>query len=177
MMTKRGPATFSQLREMSESITWLLDDDDDDSEIRASFLLGIDLLEAAAQDATDQEETITAGAFSLTLSVFGLVNAIACRNIKREQRTLHGLMTHNKKKAAAMKAANQIAANAWSSDASRSIRIGEMCEIVWAQLVDSEHRQALPNKAPGLRAWIKAGAPEYSRQGGRAKKNLSTRNG
>lgn len=72
----------------------------------------------------------------------------------------------------------EIAKRNWVADTEQSIRVGEMCELVWAEMLDesipTESRDMamkhLPDKAAGLRNWISPVAPEYAKKRGRPRK-------
>jgi hypothetical protein len=74
-------------------------------------------------------------------------------------------------KKAAQNAAKEIAKKQWEMDKEQKIRIGEMCEIVWGILYESEHQPELPDKPECLKKWIRDIAPEYASKKGRPKCN------
>jgi hypothetical protein len=63
----------------------------------------------------------------------------------------------------------------WETRAVEKIRIGEMAEIIWAKLLDSEISKiikqdvlkVLPDKPAGLKPWLREVAPEYAKKAGR----------
>jgi len=63
---------------------------------------------------------------------------------------------------------------AWKSDTDDVIRLGDMCERIWALIhslnVSTEILDELPNNAQGLRTWLRPNAPEYAKKGGRPRK-------
>ena len=67
--------------------------------------------------------------------------------------------------------ARAIALHLWKNDKEELIKTGEMCQIVWSTLYDSEYRDELPDKPESIKSWIKCISPEYAKLGGR-KKNL-----
>ncbi len=85
----------------------------------------------------------------------------------------------NSYKKVVKKFAQQIAKRNWEADTDRNIRIGEMTQIVWAELVDEKIpadtrniiMEALPNSADGLRKWLSPVAPDYAKKSGRPSKN------
>ncbi|WP_227592071.1 hypothetical protein [Acinetobacter towneri] len=69
-------------------------------------------------------------------------------------------------------AAKAIAIHEWKNDREKQIKIGEMCEIVWNTLIETEHMQELPSKPESLKDWIKEIAPGYAKEAGRPKRNI-----
>lgn len=69
-------------------------------------------------------------------------------------------------------AAKAIAIHEWKNDREKQIKIGEMCEIVWSTLIETEHMQELPSKPESLKDWIKRVAPAYAQEAGRPKRNI-----
>lgn len=69
-------------------------------------------------------------------------------------------------------AAKAIAIHEWKNDREKQIKIGEMCEIVWSTLIETEHMQELPSKPESLKDWIKRVAPAYAQEPGRPKRNI-----
>lgn len=71
-------------------------------------------------------------------------------------------------------AAKAIAIHEWKNDREKQIKIGEMCEIVWSTLIETEHMQELPSKPESLKDWIKGVAPAYAKEAGRPKKYIAS---
>lgn len=69
-------------------------------------------------------------------------------------------------------AAQAIAIHVWKNDKEKQIKIGEMREIVWNTLCETEHLEQLPNKSESLKEWIKEVAPAYAKEAGRPKRNI-----
>lgn len=73
----------------------------------------------------------------------------------------------------AMKEITQvIAKREWEKDTSKEIRLGEMVQIVWPQLVDvvnghKGEKYLSTRGAEGIRKWVKEVAPDYAKRGGR----------
>jgi len=84
----------------------------------------------------------------------------------------------NSYKKVVKKFAQQIAKRNWEADTEGKIRIGEMTQIVWAELLDekipvdtrNKIMEALPNSADGLRKWLSPIKPDYARNPGRPSK-------
>lgn len=66
-------------------------------------------------------------------------------------------------------AAQTLASYLWNQDKENKIKIGEMCEHVWGELHETEHREQLPDQPISIKGWIKDKAPEYAREPGRTK--------
>lgn len=69
-------------------------------------------------------------------------------------------------KTLAMTIANAHAQHLWTKDYDKKIRIGEMCENVWAYMIATAYRDQLPNDAKSLKDWL-TDIPEYASQAGR----------
>nr|WP_314616153.1 hypothetical protein [uncultured Pseudomonas sp.] len=83
---------------------------------------------------------------------------------------MKGLAEINRLKEEAVELARKLAAANWKQDTNRSIRIGEMADIVYRDLMSQGHGVALPDSSDRLKEWIKPVAPDYARKGGRRKK-------
>ncbi|HCF2589489.1 TPA: hypothetical protein VDW09_003570 [Pseudomonas aeruginosa] len=81
----------------------------------------------------------------------------------------NGLAKFNEAKAALLEEAQRIAKQLWQDDSARKIRIGEMAQIVFAELY-KEHSKLLPDRADQIRGWIQPVAPPYAMRPGRPKK-------
>ncbi len=74
----------------------------------------------------------------------------------------------SQKKILAKKLAEHLAIEFWRMDSKdRKIKIGEMCEIVWARLIELGLDKELPEYAKNLKPWIKDVAPKYASEAGR----------
>ena len=73
------------------------------------------------------------------------------------------------KKILAKEFAKHVADEHWKQDIENQIKIGEMCEIVWAKLLDSSFDKELPEHRENLKPWIKEVAPSYASEAGRPK--------
>ena len=73
------------------------------------------------------------------------------------------------KKILAKEIAKHIAEKYWLQDTENRIKIGEMCNIVWAKLIEYNLFEELPTHIDNLRPWIKEVAPEYASEAGRPK--------
>lgn len=73
------------------------------------------------------------------------------------------------KKVLAKEIAKHIAEEQWIQDTENKIKIGEMCNIVWAKLIEYNLSKELPNHIDNLRPWIKEVSPSYASEAGRPK--------
>ncbi|MBF2720034.1 hypothetical protein IP510_09095 [Psychrobacter sp. NG254] len=62
--------------------------------------------------------------------------------------------------------ANAHAQYLWSKDYDKKIRIGEMCELIWSYLIDTEHSEMLPERKATLKKWLSL-IPDYASEAGR----------
>lgn len=62
--------------------------------------------------------------------------------------------------------ANAHAQNLWSKDYDKKIRVGEMCELIWNYLVDTDYRDMLPDRKESLRSWLSF-IPKHASESGR----------
>ena len=86
------------------------------------------------------------------------------RNKKRQA----GLDHLNQSKQSAKSAAQDKALKLWSEDTEQRIRIGEMCQTVWADMHE-DFGECLPDSANGMKPWLREVAPDYAKKGGRPK--------
>lgn len=73
------------------------------------------------------------------------------------------------KKTLAKEIAKHVAEEQWRQDTENKIKIGEMCNIVWAKLIEYNLSEELPNHIDNLRPWIKEVSPSYASEAGRPK--------
>ncbi|MEK6203480.1 hypothetical protein [Psychrobacter sp. Pi2-51] len=73
------------------------------------------------------------------------------------------------KKILAKEIAKHVAEEQWLQDTENKIKIGEMCNIVWAKLIEYNLSEELPNHIDNLRPWIKEVSPSYASEAGRPK--------
>lgn len=90
--------------------------------------------------------------------------------LQRQPGTIRPLILVNAAKAAAIGRAKAIAAELWQADTAQKIRVGEMADLVYRALVNDGFTESLPGNTARIQEWIKAGAPEYARKGGRRRK-------
>ena len=76
----------------------------------------------------------------------------------------------NSHKAAVVDRAKVIASEFWKVDTEKAIRIGEMADKVYRELVGEGFAESLPETTVTIKDWIKAVAPSYARSGGRSRK-------
>lgn len=73
----------------------------------------------------------------------------------------------NHKKVLAKEFAKHIADERWQQDTENKIKVGEMCDIVWSKLIDSDLAKALPEHRENIKPWIKEVTPAYASEAGR----------
>lgn len=70
--------------------------------------------------------------------------------------------------------AQSLARSGWEKDTENAIRITEMANEVWAAFyqfkVPKEIMDCLPDRAEGIKTWLREVAPEYAKRGGAPKK-------
>ncbi len=69
--------------------------------------------------------------------------------------------------------ANTHAQNLWSKDHDKRIRVGEMCELIWNYLVDTEYKDILPDRKESLRSWL-VFIPTHASESGRPSSQIHT---
>lgn len=128
------------------------------------------MLETISEQSEQTATTINAAMLNLTAAI--LANAIATSNqaIEREMAAFKGINARNKLIAETTARAREIASEIWKKDIDQQIRIGEMAQMVYAELHQEGRSSSLPKDADALRKWISQVAPSYSRRGGRSKK-------
>lgn len=80
------------------------------------------------------------------------------------------LQERNTRKAMCKLYVQELAVIEWEKDSQESIRIGEMCHIVWSKVVESRLRGDLPSLPEGLKSWLKPVAPDFASKRGRPRK-------
>lgn len=63
------------------------------------------------------------------------------------------------------------AARKWSEDTEQRIRMSEMREIIWSEMIDDGFSCYLPSNRESFHKWITPAAPAYARAPGRPKEN------
>ena len=69
--------------------------------------------------------------------------------------------------------ANTHAQNLWKKDRDKRIRVGEMCELIWNYLVDTEYKDILPDRRESLRSWL-ISIPPHASESGRPSSQIHT---
>ena len=69
------------------------------------------------------------------------------------------------KKAQAKLIANAHAQHLWAKDHDKQIRISEMCENVWAYMIETDYKDQLPEKRENLKDWLINTPPHASNKG------------
>ena len=86
------------------------------------------------------------------------------------------LLKRNARKQELMGSVRAHARQLWEEKDDQRLRITEMSELLWKEIVSSpqypEFSDLLPDKPAGLKPWIRPVAPDYARRGGRPKKTL-----
>lgn len=116
----------------------------------------------------DSEGEIRRGLTYLLLVALGKDIAHVERLADRELASLRGLTAKAEAANSLTGRARTIASELWSKDASRSLRVGDMAEHVYGQLLDEGvDINQLPDR-DRVRKWIRPVAPEYAKRPGRA---------
>lgn len=131
---------------------------------------GIDIFKIISELNPDTAKAINAGLLNIALAIFDTANESACEAMSRELTSFKPLAAKNSAKSDAVERAKEVAAQLWSEDHNRSVRIGDMADQVYRALASEGLQDSLPETVDRLKEWIKAVAPEYARQGGRRKK-------
>lgn len=78
------------------------------------------------------------------------------------------LRQRNARQQAAREAVQALARDLWAQEEHRALRLAEMCELVWARVLDDGGALAgsLPNTRDGLKPWLRPVAPESARRPG-----------
>lgn len=141
-------------------------------------------LERAKRAISRQRSTIMDASSKLVLATrhiqYGLV-LMHSNRLQQEREAIQatrsnrmkGLNEINRIKEEAMKKALALASSRWEEDVNRSIRIGDMADIVYRTLAEQGLQMALPGTSDRLKEWIKSVAPDYARKGGRSRKTTA----
>ena len=84
------------------------------------------------------------------------------------------LAKKNQAIANAKKWAKDFATKRWNSDTEKNIRVAEMAEIIWSEILDTEHKDSRPETIDAIKGWLRPFAPDYAKKGGRPKKKPSS---
>jgi len=162
-----------QIKGLKASID-LITDDAAMKDLCASFLAdsltALSAVRVAHPQAIEQINVVALN-FANLATCLNAHNVYQIRALKKEKsnRTL----LPNAMKEAARGAAQSFANSLWKADEARTIRIGQMAEMVWVKLIDMGYQSALPDKAESIVPWIRPIAEKeykYAMKGGRPRK-------
>lgn len=71
----------------------------------------------------------------------------------------------SQRKAEAKLIANAHAQHLWAKDHDKQIRISEMCENIWAYMIETDYKDQLPEKRENLKDWLINTPPHASNKG------------
>jgi len=82
------------------------------------------------------------------------------------------LELRNARQQAARDAVQALARSLWAQEEHRGTRLADMCELVWARILDDGGAMlgSLPNSAAGLKPWLRPVAPAAARKAGAPRK-------
>lgn len=154
---------YASFEELQSSAGVLFEPDPDDQLLKQAFAM----FEAVAGDDEDVSYDLR---YALTCLLTAALNG-RTRSVYRqaaiEKAALRGLSARAEASATIITRAQELAAELWDRDATRSIRVGDMADLVYARLLDEASD---PGKAPELervRKWIRHVAPDYAKRPGR----------
>lgn len=156
------PLTMDQLKKLiSVCLTNKLSDESVQDELDAAF----ESFEYVCREFPDAEPHVAHGVTALVVSVLHDRMAVACEQIEVEANR-----ATQKRKTAAKERAWQIAAARWEADIEEEIRVSEMADLVYRDLISEGFQDALPGDAKGLAKWLKEnGTPDHSKKPGKRK--------
>lgn len=104
--------------------------------------------------------------------------------VPSEDKRVTGLHNYNNTKRLLMYKAWSYASSRWSDDTKKTIRIGDMCDLVWNDLLqdtdfqlaieeksDNDFIELLPDNSQSIRKWLKPISPAYAQKAGRKPKS------
>ncbi|MNR34390.1 hypothetical protein D3C85_1521600 [compost metagenome] len=113
---------------------------------------------------------------AFNFSFAGLRVLLSTTNKEHEQQAarMQPLARKQAAKSMVIDRAQSIAKERWKLDTNQKIRIGEMAELVWAELAKEGLADLRPENTQQIRNWIKPAAPDYARKGGKPRKSSFT---
>ena len=154
------PLTMDQLKKLiSVCLTNKLSDESVQDELDAAF----ESFEYVCREFPDAEPHVAHGVTALVVSVLHDRMAVACEQIEVEANR-----ATPKRKTAAKERAWEIAKDRWGADTEQKIRVSEMADIVYRDLISEGYEDALPGDSKRLVKWLKEKpVPDHATRPGR----------
>lgn len=168
--SKSGVLTFDRMNEIAETVSLLVEDDDDRLEIVNELKLGLAPFEKIAEHDAAAQSLLFKGAQQILIGMFKVAITIASVRVKREIVKIAPLARQHKAKEVAVVRACELAKELWDADERQEIRIGRMADMVYIKLAGEGMKELLPDSSERMKDWIKLVAPTYARKGGRNRK-------
>ncbi len=144
---------------------------------KASAAINILVISSQLRMAVEQGETEKAAALGMLLAFTAIDGGYALEMDARAETQkairkarVAPLVMGNKAIADAKKWAVGFAREKWKADTEKRIRITEMAETIWAEILGTEHANQRPETIDTVKSWIRPIAPDYAKKGGRPKK-------
>jgi len=154
---------YGSFEELQGSAEVLFEPDPTDRVLQQAFAM---FEEIAGDDEDVSHDLRYALTCLLTAALNGQTRSVY-RQAAIEKATLRGLSARAEASATIIMRAQAIADELWGRDITRSIRVGDMADLVYARLLDEA---SAPSQVPELervRKWIRNVAPAYAKRPGR----------
>lgn len=116
-------------------------------------------------------EGINAAMMCLGTALLGATLESSVRAHSREMASLRGINARNKALSDTAERARKIATGFWGTEDYKQSRIGDMAQLVYAELHAQGMQKLLPKDPDGVRKWIRPVAPPHAMKPGRSKKS------
>lgn len=116
-------------------------------------------------------EGINVALMNLGTALLGSLIESSSRTINREMASLKGINARNKALSDTAERARVIAQDQWRTERHAQTRIGDMAQLVYAELHAQGLEKLLPKDPDAVRKWIRPIAPPHAMKPGRSKKS------
>ncbi len=154
---------YASFSEMQISAEMLFEPGPNDENLEIAF----DMFEAIAGDDEELSYDLRYALTCLLTAAFNGRTAAVYRQAAIEKAALRGLNAKAEASAASIARAQELASELWDRDITRSIRVGDMADHVYACLLDEIPNPAQAPELERVRKWIKQVAPAYAKRPGR----------
>ncbi|EJN29860.1 hypothetical protein PMI35_02314 [Pseudomonas sp. GM78] len=129
-----------------------------------------ELLETISAESDEIAKGINIAMMTLATALLETVIQTSSQAINREMASFKGINARNKALAEAAAQAREVAQRKWADDLEGGIRIGDMAQLVYAELHANGLERFLPKDPDAVRKWIRPVAPSHAMKPGRSKK-------
>ncbi|TCQ87838.1 hypothetical protein [Pseudomonas sp. JUb52] len=154
-------ASFDELRSAAEALF------DADRSASKTLQIAFEQFESVADGDEEKDCQLRYALTSLLTAALSGRVAAAYKQASVEKAAIRGLNAKAEASGALIARAQGIASELWEKDTTRSIRVGDMADHVYARLLDEAQDAAQAPELDRVRKWIKEVAPDYAKRPGR----------